>query len=140
MGIDLTGKQLHERLSFRDWADAQLLALLHGWEPEGTYYELGDAPEWLGYYYNSNSGQTVTSGDARNMAAALTRALANLVERAEAASAVDLDRLSWPEVMDDPPPPEDQQRRPFETYCGAQGRRRIQDLIAFCHAGGFRIS
>jgi hypothetical protein len=44
MGIDLTGLGGYERFGFRGWSDAQMLALLHGWEAEGTYIEWEDPP------------------------------------------------------------------------------------------------
>jgi hypothetical protein len=140
MGIDLTGAGGYQRFCFRAWADAQLLALLHGWAPQGTYIEWKDPPQWMGYHYNANSRQSVRDEDASNMAAALTRALENLVVTIEDAADVDLDGLDWPSVMDDQRPDQELQRRPFATYAGLAGRERVEALIDFCTAGGFRIS
>jgi hypothetical protein len=94
----------------------------------------------MGDYYNANSGQSVRDEDARNMALALTRALGSLLTAPEEAADIDLDAFVWPRAMDDPRPDDGELRRPFVTWAGALGRERIQGLIAFCGAGGFRIS
>jgi hypothetical protein len=140
MGIDINGAGGYRSFSFRGWGDAQLLALLHGWEPQGTYIEWEDPPQHLGYYYNSTSGQSVRADDAWNMAMALTRALDTLVLTPEDARDVDLDSLSWPKVMADPPPEEEWQRRALVTFAGADGGEQIVSLIELCAAGGFCIS
>lgn len=140
MGIDLNGCGGYERFTFTGWGDVQLLALLHGWEPQGTYIEYEDSPVWQGYYYNANSGQTVRKDDAWNIAVALTRALDNLVATPEEANDVDLDSLGWPRVMDDPRPPDERMRRAFATWAEDFGRERIEEPILFCAAGAFRIS
>jgi hypothetical protein len=140
MGIDLCGAGGYQRFGRSDWSDAQCLALLHGWEPEGTYLDWVEPREWAGYYYNANSGQTVTAPDAANLAAALTRALDNLVETPEDADQTDLMKLPWPTDLVGEAPDEEQQRHAFRTYAGAYGRERLEELIEFCSAGSFRIT
>jgi hypothetical protein len=140
MGINLTGAEDIERFSFSAWADVQVLALLHGWEPEGTYIEWTDPPERLGYYYNANSGQTVRASDAAGIAAALQKALVSLVDTPDQALAMDCRQLAWPARPGYGRPDDDTLRRPFLTFAGACGRERIEEVIAFCAAGGFRIS
>lgn len=55
-----------------------MLAQLHGWKPEGTWFtqEDGSLRPWFGHDYASNSGQCVSRQDAHNLPAALERALA----------------------------------------------------------------
>lgn len=140
MGIDLTGAEGIERFSFRAWADVQVLALLHGWEPEGTCIEWTDPPERLGYYYNANSGQTVRASDAAGIAAALRRALGSLVDTPDQALSMDCRQLAWPARPGYDRPDDETLRRPFVTFAGARGRERIAEVISFCAAGAFRIS
>lgn len=72
--------------TWRGWGDLYDVAILGGWEPQGTqyfgYYDMGNPhenppdPDWGGHYF-SNDCQFVTAEDARNLADALDRVLLN---------------------------------------------------------------
>ena len=86
MGVDLSGGP---SLNWAGWRFCLDVALRNGWQPEGTrapdlvFYgpdgsvreERVPDDEWNGGYC-SNDGQWVTDSDARNLAAALDRAIA----------------------------------------------------------------
>jgi hypothetical protein len=138
MGISLIGRNDGERLSFSGWGSIQLLALLHGWVPEGTYYDHDGPTRWLGYYYNATSGQRVADQDARNMAQALRRAVASLAN-VDDPQTLELAAFTWPEVLDDPEPPEDW-RDAFVTWGNERARQRLAEIAKFCDAGTFHIA
>jgi hypothetical protein len=82
-GIDLEGN-CGEFSVPPGWWQAMLgLARQHGWVPQGTrppgdYHEwAGDPTTWDGRYW-PGVGQQVTDADARNLGAALARALADI--------------------------------------------------------------
>jgi hypothetical protein len=71
MGVDLTGGASFSPSSWRSCLD---VAAAFGWEPAGTIPPSDIEGEWDGSYL-SNSSQSVTDADARELARALFRAL-----------------------------------------------------------------
>lgn len=144
MGTDLSGAGGSFRFSAFAWHQVIQLGRLHGWNPAGTeaaeWDEPGATPErlramaedraaWTGGY-DTNDHQWVTDADARNLAAALERALPDvpgfdaLGDKAGAeAGTVEVEaRVSA-----------------LECFSGPAGRRQLREFIAFCRAGGFCI-
>lgn len=84
MSYDLINRStaICRRFSRQSWVKALELARLYGWQPLGTkppalidFQEMG--AEWSGTYL-TNEGQVVKAEDARSLAAALERALADI--------------------------------------------------------------
>jgi hypothetical protein len=72
MGYDLVSGERYFRWSIYNYGKILRFAIDYGWEPKGTVSS--DDPDWKGDYFGQ-SGQTVTSEDANNLADALDRAL-----------------------------------------------------------------
>jgi hypothetical protein len=119
MGLDLTGKGGYFRWTWSGWGNVLKLGLVYGWEPAGTGPPRGTpAAEWEGDYA-SNQGQLFKAREAKQLAGALERALADFPDyrRPEDADAGD----AW------------------SYLCTPQGRQSLEDFIAFLLAGSFRL-
>lgn len=141
--------------SRQSWAKALELARLYGWQPLGTkppaminFYELG--AEWSGTYL-TNDAQVVVAEDARSLAAALERALADIPD---ARLSTAWDPTCW--LEDDLPEwlsPYEREiieetlqdglldimgTRPVDFFAGEE-KRYLVAFIRFCRLGSFEI-
>lgn len=141
--------------SKQSWAKALELARLYGWQPQGTkppalidFYELG--AEWSGTYL-TNDGQAVRTEDARSLAAALERALADIPDTR---LPIDWDPTYW--LEDDLPEwlaPYEREiiedtlqdgllditgTHPVDFFAGEE-KRDLITFIRFCRLGSFEI-
>lgn len=138
MGFDLTNdKGSYLRFSPSGWALALNLAEVYGWVPAGTTLPHdGESAgiNWTGEYA-TNEGQRVSSEDALALAQACTRALVSedYVARTAAILKAILDRVDC--AAGGTPPG----RAPFNEPEIITFRGRLEELIAFCHEGGFVI-
>lgn len=146
---------LSRTFSRQFWAKALELARLYGWEPCGTRPPSGfdfykPIVDWHGTYL-TNDGQVVKAEDARLLAAALERSLADV---SETNRRVDWDPGSWRE--DDLPEwlsPEEcslveeelqdglldiQGIHPLTFFAGDE-KRHLTSFIRFCRLGSFVI-
>jgi hypothetical protein len=118
MGMDLAGAGGSFHWTNGGWVSVLAFARLFGWEGCGT-----GAPKrlrkkkWRGSY-GGNEGQLVYARDAKALAEALARALAEL-----------------PPVC----PPELSFIEHYDWFFSPAGYQYTQQFIAFCRAGSFRI-
>lgn len=132
MGIDLRRKKDGISVSVFTWARAYALATEGGWEPRGTlppkHLSRAAKEKWEGAY-DSNDGQIIRDEDARAMADALEKMLANL-------GPLPADNGAQPEGdthlfggYDQP-----------QDYFNPESKRKVlQALIRFLHGGACEI-
>lgn len=120
MGFDLEGKGGSFRCTIGSWLDVLELGELYGWEPMGTGAPKGvSAKEWQGEEYCSNDGLLFKARDAKNLAKALSRALAKFPE------------IDWPADAE-----------PSETRAWLSteaGKKWLEEFIVLLRAGSFRL-
>ena len=118
MGYDLSGSGGYFRWQIGDWPVLLRLAVEYGWKAPGTVLLTRSGRRsrtpWAGTYC-SNDGQTVLRTDARALADALERALADSAARPRAT------RLAG-------------------RIEALAGREYIAAFIKFCRAGQFGIT
>ena len=129
MGMDLINRAgVVFDLSASWWWFYRILAQEYGWEPKGTGRpdHLSETEEWSGLY-DSCDGQIVHKDDAYALAAALTKALADL----NSETLID-------EMLDE-------WQKNFEKQTGMPLSKPsfdvefTRELIHFCNSGEFRI-
>lgn len=166
MGMDLHGRQGYFRFTLYGWDRVLKLALLYGWQPLGTALNRRQARRYaekvcktpeqvsqmisrlaLEYHgaYCFNEGQYVTARDAKNMAAALERALPDIPQQ-------DIYKRKWREMRRQcketgrqPTRRQLQSLSPLtrqgaiEMFSGRRGKQVLREFIGFCRKGRFRI-
>ena len=137
MGYDLTSESGADlRFSPSGWALLLNVAEAYGWTPQGSLPPEGvDAAEWVGDY-DTNDGARVSREDAKAMADALERALADPeranVEREISRAMNQALRQMEIEALDEDIGPEEEELLTTNDEI-------LQTLIRFLRAGGFRI-
>lgn len=157
MSYDLVNlsTEICRTFSKQSWAKALELARLYGWQPLGTkppalidFPEIG--AEWSGTYL-TNDGQAVKAEDARSLAAALERALADIPD---SRPPIDWGPTLW--LEDDLPewlsPVETEMieetlqdglldiagTHPVDFFAGGE-KQSLAVFIRFCRMGSFEI-
>jgi len=122
MGVDLCSirRKGYCHLNWTAWGEVKYLAKCLGWQPEMWIQFAQKGPRNYDAYYVTNDGQRVNAGDARSMAAALSRIL---------------DTETGPKVKKD---------RRFrcrwaQWYFSKEGEDLLKEVIAFLDKGAFRI-
>jgi hypothetical protein len=123
------------RFDVSEWKRLLELARGHGWEPMGTESpdlepDFSPRKDWDGSYF-SNDYQTVTAEDARNLADALERAIADLPNR-HAKDAEEKSSKGAPEATG-------VSASPNQWLSDQAERKRIREFIRYCRAGEFVI-
>jgi hypothetical protein len=118
MGMDLSGAGGYFRWSARGWSQILNLGLEHGWEPTGTGPPRGMLKADCSGIYHGNDGQLFYARDAKNLAVALERALADLAPK-KPSKKPRIDQRDW---LSAPGTPESSRQ-----------------FIKFCRRGSFRI-
>jgi hypothetical protein len=143
------------KLSRQTWTKALELARGYGWKPMGTlppfFFRFAELDaEWSGTYL-TNDGQVVKAEDARSLAAALERSLADL---SDANVGIDWSSRFW--LEDDLPewlsPEEkalieeeledgllDTMGTPPRDFFAGDEKRHLMKFIRFCRLGSFEI-
>ena len=131
MGYDLCRKEDAISVSQFTWIRAYALAIEGGWEPDGTLppaHWQKKFGSWSGAY-DSNDGQRVTSGDARNMAVGLEKML----------SALDLTK-AYDRENNDPTLLWGTRVDPISYFSDPAKRKILEALIKFIKGGEFEIN
>jgi len=127
MGYDLSNQKTKEDFRWTEffWVKVLKLAEKNGWRAKGTTIPRDyDRPDWDGNYYY-NSGEIVEAEDALNLAEALTKSLATLPK----------EDIPLPK-----PNTKEYDQIPLEQFfSGSNGRKSLEDFIAFCRKGSFEI-
>ena len=143
VGMDLYAKQGDMYLNNFGWSRILMLAHQFGWQPMGTeapdWEVLGadppihvNYPDWDGTYCG-NEGQWVNDRDARNIASALERALEHIPDHDAIEDEIGL-------IQDEPVNDHDTACNMSAIECfSGQGKKKVQEFIAFCKMGGFSI-
>lgn len=125
-------------VSLTIWTLSLELARLSGWTPAGTGRAdaatgqkdtHGDMRHLVCWQteYQSSDGQTVSDGDARQLASALKKA------------AREGSRILNDFSTQNPPPDIRTDRPGFHWFLSQQGKLHLQQLADFCQAGAFQI-
>lgn len=128
MGMDLLGKKRDFRWQIDDWPCVLEMARHYGWDGIGTkrlFSNYVDGPEWDGSEwdgnYRSNDYQYVEPGDARNLADALDRFLAEVQGNTFF-------------------PPKNANHWHYKWIREEGVHEYARDFVSFCREGGFTIS
>lgn len=151
MGMDLSGMGGYVRFGSSGWARALALGLAFGWTPTGTtpgqsevrafrraLRKKGETPaeveravrkyrqNYEGIYFG-NDGQFVSARDARNLAAALSLAVAAITSER---------RRKKPS---DALPTDEEALEAFRHFSDREALAHLREFVAFCQAGSFNI-
>jgi hypothetical protein len=119
------------------WPKLLRLARAHGWEPKGTSQPPGEEVHfpngrWDSTNYTSNDGQIVSADDAQALALALERALPHIPDD-DALAKYRLPNGNIEIAPNHPPAPD------ADWFSGAEPKTDVEQFIAFCRQGSFRI-
>jgi hypothetical protein len=141
MGMDLKNRAGEElRFGTVGWTFLIHFAERYGWQPRGTLppESLEPGRQWEGNY-DSNDGQYVTPEDARDLAAAVARGLAdpNREESSQAVAAylTGALRAAFPERAARSP-----ERLSVSAFIFADGEGHWRRFVAFAEKDGFHIT
>ena len=145
MGIILEGAGGDIWASVFEWGQLLRLAQSYGWVPAGTVLDESNVA-WNGGY-QTNDWQRVTTGDARNLADALSRALHDLpaddTRRRSVTVPVELPQefhnLPTNPILHGIALDDMECLTPRDWFAGDEGRQSVQKYIEFCRAGEFVI-
>ncbi|PZV04922.1 MAG: hypothetical protein DCF22_25085 [Leptolyngbya sp.] len=136
MAMDLEGVGGDFGLNVFSWGHMLCLARLYGWQPAGTVIDEADLQDfpngkWNGGY-QSNDGQKVTTEDARNMADALEKALADIPDH----DALEYKKELGGGILIAPNGPD---VSALKWFSGNESKEYVRKFIAYCRAGEFKI-
>ena len=139
MGMDFSGAGGAFSMHCGSWCKALQLARQYGWQPAGTVApdygpEYPPLTDWNGEYV-SNSYQEVTDSDAKNLADALDRALADVPRQntiKDKKLIISINGVSYEAT------PLDACISPLDYFSGGCSQLLVE-IIALCRAGHFFI-
>jgi hypothetical protein len=150
MGMDLRGAGGDFRWNYPYWLNLLQLAQEYGWEPAGTLPGPGcneddeefaeeDVPDEQRCGYDTNDYQRVTAEDAKNLAAALERALPFIPDENKVAPYLEEVRLRGVGVIYGVNSEADLMLSNLDWFSGVQMKSEVEKFIRFCRAGSFWI-
>ena len=135
-------KAVRFSINNRGWRRIYLLGLMFGWVLQGTTTPPGWSGEkpWDAQNYSTNEGQVVTEADALELAKAIAQAIP-LLKPPEAMNAPQPVGFMWElelfqrfgQAM------ENGVRDPGYIFFDARWSDKLNELVAFCQKGAFKI-